>query len=58
MRYLGTENGTKKTALDIATEGAVLSYFMIDKQGRLAWGLEHRLPDANEIEHLLAEEPK
>jgi|GEM_PF-6063474 len=36
----------------------VPSYFMIDKQGRLAWGPEHRLPDANEIERLLAEEAK
>jgi peroxiredoxin len=45
---------TWQTYLNFAIE-AEPSYFMIDKQGRLAWGPKYDLPDANEIGRLLGE---
>jgi thiol-disulfide isomerase/thioredoxin len=48
---------TDKTFLNYAIEG-VPTFFMIDKQGRLAWGPKHELPDANEIERLLGDQHK
>ncbi len=42
--------------LDYAVRGNP-SYFMIDREGYLVWGPEHRLPTAEELSKLLEERP-
>ena len=43
---------TRQTYLDYAIR-ANPTYFLIDRQGRLAWGPEHRLPTEDELAELL-----